>query len=98
MRAFRSDPSQLAVGGLTLLGVIALWYLLTSATQIIAPVYFPTPAEAWQALRQIAVQGYADGRLHQHFLHSCKLVLMGFAAAVTIGVPLGMLMGWKRRA
>src|SRR6266571_5300649 len=24
----------------------------------------------------------ADGRLHEHFLHSCALVLMGFVAAV----------------
>src|SRR5213079_2734913 len=43
------------------------------------------------------VRGYADGRLQEHFLHSCKLVLMGFAAAVGIGVPLGMLMGASRR-
>ena len=79
-----------------LLGV--LWYVTTSATQILPSVYFPTPAEVWQALRQITVEGYAGGRLHEHFLHSGKLVLMGFVAAVSIGVPLGMLMGGSRRA
>jgi NitT/TauT family transport system permease protein/taurine transport system permease protein len=86
------------VGGLTFAAAIALWYVATSATHFIPPVYFPTPAEVLQALRQIVVQGYADGRLYQHFLHSSWLVLMGFAAAVGIGVPLGMLMGWSRRA
>ena len=94
----RSGPSRLAVGGLTFAAAVLLWYVATSVTHFIPPVYFPTPAEVLQALRQITVQGYADGRLHEHFLHSCWLVLMGFAVAVGIGVPLGMLMGWSRRA
>lgn len=98
MRAGRPEPSRLVVGALTFVIVILLWYVATSLTQIIPPVYFPTPAEVLQALRQISVQGYADGRLHEHFLHSCVLVLMGFAVAVGIGVPLGMLMGWSRCA
>lgn len=94
----RSEPSRLTVGAATLVGVVALWYVLTQATHIIPSVYFATPAEVLQAAKQITIQGYADGRLHEHFLHSCWLVLMGFAVAVTIGVPLGMLMGWSRRA
>ena len=51
----------------------------------------------WDALRQIALTGYADARLHGHILHSVKLVLMGFAVAVATGVPLGLAMGWSRR-
>ncbi|TMH34824.1 MAG: ABC transporter permease [Betaproteobacteria bacterium] len=98
MRNGWREPSRLAVGGSTLAAVVVLWYLATTFTQIIPPVYFPTPAEVLQAFRQITVQGYADGQLQQHFLHSCWLVLMGFAAAVGLGVPLGMLMGWSRRA
>lgn len=94
----RAGPSRLAIGALTFAVVVVLWYVATSATHFIPPVYFPTPAEVLQALRQIVVQGYADGRLHEHFLHSSWLVLLGFAVAVGIGVPLGMLMGWSRRA
>lgn len=93
-----SQPSRLWVGVATLAGVLALWYAATSLTHVVPAVYFPTPEEVSQALKQIAVRGYADGRLHEHFLHSSYLVLMGFAAAVAIGVPLGMLMGWSRRA
>jgi NitT/TauT family transport system permease protein/taurine transport system permease protein len=89
---------RLAVGVGTFVALTVAWYVSTSVTHVIAPVYFPTPAEVAEALRQITVQGYADGRLHEHFLHSSKLVLMGFAAAVSIGVPLGLLMGWSRRA
>jgi NitT/TauT family transport system permease protein/taurine transport system permease protein len=89
---------RIAIGAATFAAVGAIWYVATTATQILPSVYFPTPTEVMQAERQIIVQGYADGRLHEHFLHSCKLVLMGFAAAVAIGTPLGMLMGWSRRA
>jgi len=98
MSGGRLRPSRLAVGGVTFVAVILLWYVATSAAQIIPGVYFPTPAEALQALRQISFVGYADGLLYQHFFHSCWLVLLGFAVAVGIGVPLGMLMGWSRRA
>jgi NitT/TauT family transport system permease protein/taurine transport system permease protein len=72
--------------------------VLTALTGVIGPARFPAPAEVWTAFRQLAFDGYADGVLHQHVLQSSRLVLMGFAAAVSIGVPLGLLMGWSRRA
>ncbi len=89
---------RLAAGAATFAVLAAAWWLATSATHLIPEVYFPTPGEVLDALRQITFQGYADGTLPEHFLHSSKLVLMGFAAAVAIGVPLGMWMGWSRRA
>ncbi|MBI3375894.1 MAG: ABC transporter permease [Betaproteobacteria bacterium] len=88
---------RLAIGTATVLALAAIWGV-GSAGQWIAPIYFPPPGEVWTAFVQVAVQGYADGMLHQHFLHSCLLVLYGFVAAVAVGVPLGMLMGWSRRA
>lgn len=98
MRTGRSKASRLSLGVLTLLVVVLAWYLATSVTSIIPAVYLPTPAEVVAALRQITTQGYAGGRLHEHFLHSCALVLVGFAAAVLTGIPFGMLIGWSRRA
>ena len=88
---------RLAFAAGTLLALLAAWYVATSATGFIPAVFFPTPAESWVAFRQIAFDGYADGKLHQHFFHSAWLVLMGFAAAVGVGVPLGMAMGWSHR-
>jgi taurine transport system permease protein len=85
----------IAVG--TVAAVLIAWYLLTTATQVIAPTRFPAPREVWDALKQIALSGYADARLHAHILHSVKLVLMGFAVAVATGVPLGLAMGWSKR-
>jgi taurine transport system permease protein len=88
--------SQMAVA--TLVTVLVLWYALTTLTGVIAPARFASPAEVWSALVQINVQGYADAKLWQHILQSCKLVLMGFVAAVAVGVPLGLAMGWSKRA
>src|SRR6478672_9814161 len=93
LRAARRQPW---VGVATLVVLVGIWYVLTTLTQTISPARFPAPAEVWDALRQIAVTGYADARLHEHVLHSVKLVLLGFAAAVTVGVPLGLAMGASR--
>ena len=82
----------------TLFAVAALWYLATSVTGWVGPARFPNPVEFGTAVKQIAMSGYADSKLHQHILQSFKLVLMGFLVAVSVGVPLGLLMGWNRRA
>ena len=77
--------------------LVVAWYVATTGTGFISPAFFPTPLEAWGSFKQITFDGYADGLLHQHFLHSMWLVLLGFFAAVLAGVPLGMAMGWSRR-
>lgn len=89
---------RLAVGAATFAALGLVWWLATSVTHVLPEIYFPTPGEVGEAFGQIAFEGYADGRLHQHFLHSSWLVLLGFAAAVSVGVPLGLWMGWSRKA
>jgi len=98
MRNGGSAAFRFGVGATTFAALVVVWHVATTATHFLPQVYFPMPAEVGQAFRQIATRGYADGRLYQHFVHSCWLVLMGFTAAVGIGIPLGMLMGWSRRA
>jgi len=93
LRTARTD--QVIAAG-TVAAVLAAWWLLT-ATQVIPPTRFASPHEVWAALKQIALTGYADARLHEHILHSAKLVLMGFVVAVAAGVPLGLAMGWSAR-
>jgi taurine transport system permease protein len=91
--------SRRGIIGLATVGVALLaWWLFTAVTGLISPARFPTPVEVWDAIVQIATTGYGNGRLHQHVLHSLKLVGMGFAVAVGFGVPLGLLMGYSRRA
>lgn len=86
------------IGLLTVAAALVVWWILTSLTGLISSARFPAPPEVWDALAQIVSTGYGNGRLHQHVLHSLKLVAMGFAVAVGIGVPLGLLMGYSRKA
>ena len=86
------------LGVLTIALVMLTWWVLTTGTGWISAARFPTPNEVKAALVQITTEGYGNGRLHQHVFHSLKLVLMGFTVAVAIGVPLGLLMGYSRKA
>ncbi|MDX2201289.1 MAG: ABC transporter permease [Hyphomicrobiaceae bacterium] len=85
--------------GLGTIVVLALaWYVLTTLTGAISGGRFPSPQELWLALRQALTTGYADATLLVHALHSLRLVVSGFLVAIAVGVPLGLLMGWSRRA
>jgi NitT/TauT family transport system permease protein/taurine transport system permease protein len=97
VRWFRANR-RLAIGLLSLAGTFVLWWLLTAGTGIVGPTRFPTPAEFWAALVQIATEGYAGGTLWMQAWHSTKLVVMGFLVAIATGVPLGLLMGVSHRA
>jgi len=95
-RAAREASEGLWIGVATFGVLFVAWYALTALTHTISPGRFPAPAEVWDALVQINVTGYADARLWQHVLHSVKLVLLGFFAAILVGVPLGLAMGASR--
>ncbi len=82
----------------TIAGLAALWYVMTSVTGLVSSGRFPSPQDAWDSAWQVTVAGYANGRLHEHVLHSLKLIALGFVVAAGTGVPLGLLMGWSRRA
>jgi taurine transport system permease protein len=78
-------------------GVLLLWHLLTAMLGVIPAARFPNPLEVGQALRQIASEGYSNGRLHEHVLRSVLLVTMGFVVASGVGVILGLAMGASRK-
>jgi taurine transport system permease protein len=93
-----ADTRRAFIGLATLVTVLLLWYVATTLTGWINPVRFPQPGEWWASLQIIALEGYGNGKLHQHILHSLQLVAMGFSVAVGVGVPLGLLMGHSRVA
>lgn len=84
---------RLAYALVTIIAVLLLWQTLTVWTEWVSPARFPTPVEVADATRQITVDGYSNGRWHQHALRSILLVTMGFAISSTIGVALGLAMG-----
>ena len=95
-RDSRSLATRIGAVLLTLAIVLGIWQLLTAVTGVIPPMRFPMPAEVAAALQQIAIDGYSNGRLHEHVLRSVLLVTMGFAVAASCGVLLGLAMGASR--
>jgi NitT/TauT family transport system permease protein/taurine transport system permease protein len=89
---------QIWVGLATFAILLALWFGLTIWTSAISTARFPSPTDFWLALLQIVTRGYAGGKLFTHALHSVVLVGIGFCVAIATGVPLGLWMGWSRRA
>lgn len=85
-------------GAATILCVGVVWFLVTTVTGAISPGRFPAPGQVWQSVSQAVTVGYADSTLQVHALHSLKLVIMGFLVAIAVGIPLGLLMGWNRKA
>lgn len=79
-----------------LLAVLLAWHLLTAVSGVISPARFPPPLEVGAAVQQITVDGYSNGRLHEHVLRSVALVTMGFVFAASVGVALGLAMGASR--
>jgi taurine transport system permease protein len=98
MKRSRMDRNRLAIGIASVAAVIALWYFGSRAGWIDKEI-FPTPTQFAGAVKQASFgDGYADGRLWAHMWQSIKLIVLGFAAANVVGVPLGLWMGWSRRA
>jgi taurine transport system permease protein len=90
--------ARLYTGIGTVVALLGFW-IVGSRSGLLNPQAFPSPEQFWAAFKQLVFgEGFADGRMHQHVLQSVKLILMGFVAAVVIGVPLGLWMGWSRKA
>jgi NitT/TauT family transport system permease protein/taurine transport system permease protein len=85
------------IGLATFAALIALWIAVTAAG-LVSPGRFPSPKDFSASFIQIAFSGYAGGLLGTHALHSLILVILGFLVATVTGVPLGLWMGWSRRA
>jgi taurine transport system permease protein len=85
------------IGLATLAALVVLWFILSGNGTVLA-ARFPSPRDFWSALDQIAVRGYAGAQLTTHAFHSLFLVALGFLVAVATGVPVGLWMGWNRRA
>lgn len=76
---------------LVLVGLVAVWQL---AAIVYKSPFIPTPLDVWDATVRLATKGDVNGHtLLAHTEASLTRVLAGFAAAVVMGVPLGLLLG-----
>ena len=77
--------------------LIVVWQVL-SAIGLIPSFKLPSPLQTLAGLRDLVQLGMPPGHpLHIHILHSLHRVFWGYAMAVVIAVPMGIVMGWSRQ-
>lgn len=101
-RVLRNAPGRLeaALLGFTFIALFGLvWYLLTMGTgdqRVLGRIILPSPAETFSTFPSL----WFDRALSQSAVASLARVLSGFAMAVVISVPLGVISGsyWRVNA
>lgn len=84
--------STRAISTLTLAGVLALWWAVT-ATELIEPLFLPSPGAVLDKAWLLATQGYMDATLWQHLGASLKRIGLALAFAVLFAIPVGIAIG-----
>jgi ABC-type nitrate/sulfonate/bicarbonate transport system permease component len=77
--------------------LLLLWVAL-SHSSFVKPGYLPTPEELGTTFVELVRNGYQGKPLWEHIGISLMRTLSGFAAGCALGVPLGLLAGYSRRA
>ena len=100
MPATSSCPplSHLAVVGYGAIGLViffGVWSAL-SASGAVPRQFLPAPYEIAERFTQLLTSTFAGATLPQHVASSFMRFGYGFALAVVVGIPLGLLMGWFR--
>jgi taurine transport system permease protein len=90
------SPSFL-LSGLTVCVLFALWVLVTSMGWA-NELFLPGPKAVWAAFVKTMTKGYQGATLIDHVGTSLYRILVAFALACLVGIPLGVLMGVSRYA
>lgn len=93
-RAARPDHRRLLAPLGPIAALLVLWEAL-SRLGLVSSFFFPPPSDIVAALREIGTQGYPDGILvYTHIGATLGRIALGFAGAVSAGVPLGIVIGY----
>ncbi len=88
---------SLLLSAVTVALMFLTWYVVT-ATGLANKLFLPAPDAVWKAFVKAIVKGYQGNTLQVHVGISLLRILTAFAAAVLVGVPLGIVMGVSQTA
>ena len=80
------------VSAVSILGFIALWWLLANSGWV-RPEFLPSPPKLVETFAELLDKGYGGSPLEKHVGMSVMRAITGFLLAVLIGVPFGILIG-----
>ena len=84
-----------SIGAIVLLFVV--WFAV-SHSSFVKPGYLPTPEELGKTFFDLVRDGYQGKPLYEHIGISLFRTLTGFLLGAIVGVPIGLLSGYSRRA
>jgi ABC-type nitrate/sulfonate/bicarbonate transport system permease component len=73
-----------------------LFWSAAALSGLTSRAFLPTPWDVVARFAQLVAEPFAGFTLLQHLLSSLQRFAMGFALAVAVGIPLGLLMAWFR--
>jgi len=89
----------LALSILSLGLFIFVWYLITDILGIFPPRSLPSPTKIMQTLiKKFTSRPPDGGTMLEHIWASLKLAMYGFSLGAVIGIPVGIIMAWYRKA
>jgi NitT/TauT family transport system permease protein len=94
LKRFYSDYQRAILGALSVTGLMLLWELAFTHVITLDPFFFTKPSLIATAFKEQLV----SGALWNDLAISSKAFLWGFSLAVIVGIPIGVFMGWRRRA
>jgi ABC-type nitrate/sulfonate/bicarbonate transport system permease component len=89
-----AEYQRLILGMVSVVGMMLLWELAFTYVIPLNPFFFTKPSLIAEAFKQQIV----SGSLWHDVAISSKAFLLGFGLAVVVGIPIGVFMGWRRRA
>lgn len=79
--------------------VLLVWHLCTVTYEILPSTMFPSPGQVVKSFFVKLSDTRPDGAtLFQHLAESLKVALSGYFIGIAVGIPLGICMGWYRKA
>jgi len=88
-RRLRESSLNIALGAGVFIVLFTAWEL-SARSGLVNPLFSSSPSLILHAAEEVI----ADGTLWNHMIASGKTFLIGFAMAVSFGVPFGVALGW----
>jgi ABC-type nitrate/sulfonate/bicarbonate transport system permease component len=90
-RARRLDT----VAPVAVIAALLLLWEVAAAAGWLRPILFPPPSKLARSLVELIVDGYPEGvGLGSHFAITIQRILIGYAGALALAIPLGLAIGW----
>jgi len=90
---YYTEHRRLVLGVSSVIFLVAAWELLLTYVFPVNPFFFTKPSLIAEAFKE-QVQG---AKLWHDLAISSRAFLWGFSFAVIVGIPMGLVMGWRRR-